>query len=52
MMIDAGIKEDLRQKLWAEAANMCVDLNNILVNNKKDKAPIKLSIKSVKTRTM
>ena len=38
MMIDAGIKEDLRQKLWAEAANMCVDLNNILVNNKKDKS--------------
>ena len=38
MMTDAGIKEDLRQKLWAKAANMCVDLNNILVNNKKDKS--------------
>ena len=38
MMIEAGIKEDLRRKLWAEAANMCVDLNNILVNNKKDKS--------------
>ena len=38
MMIDAGIKEDLRQKLWAEAANICIDLNNILVNNKKDKS--------------
>ena len=37
-MIDAGIKEDLRQKLWEEAMNMCVDLNNILVNNKKDKS--------------
>ena len=38
MMIDTGIKEDLRQKLWAEAANINVDLNNILVNNKKDKS--------------
>ena len=38
MMIDAGIKEDLRQKLWAEAANMCVDLTNLLVNNKHDKS--------------
>ena len=38
MMINAGIKEELRQKLWAEAANMCVDLNNILVNNKRDRS--------------
>ena len=34
MVIDAGIKEHLRQKLWAEAANMCVDLDNILVKEK------------------
>ena len=38
MMIDAGVKEELRQKLLAEAANMCVDLNNILVNNKRDRS--------------
>ena len=38
MMIDAGIKEELRQKLWAEAASICVDLNNILVNNKRDRS--------------
>ena len=38
MMIDAGIEEELRQKLWAEAANMCVDLNNILVNNKRERS--------------
>ena len=34
MMIDAGIEEELRQKLWAEAANMAADLDNILVTNK------------------
>ena len=38
MMIDAGIKEELRKKLWAEAADMCVNLNNILVNNMRDKS--------------
>ena len=36
-MIDEWIKENLRQKLWAEAVNICVDLNIILVNNKKEK---------------
>ncbi len=39
MMINAGIKENLRQKLWAKAANMCVDMDNILVRNKRDKSP-------------
>ena len=43
MMIDAGIKEHLRQKLWAEAANMCVDLDNILVKKKGEKMHIKSS---------
>ena len=38
MMIDAGIKENLRQKLWTEVANVCVDLDNILVNNKSEKS--------------
>ena len=36
MMIDAGIEEELRQKLW-EAANMAADLDNILVTNKNNK---------------
>ena len=37
MMIDAGLNEELRHKLWAEAANMSADLDNILVKNKNDK---------------
>ena len=37
-MINAGIKEYLRQKLWAEAANMCVDLDIILVKKKREKS--------------
>ena len=37
MMIDAGIEEELRQKLWVEAANMAADLDNILVINKNNK---------------
>ena len=37
MMIDAGIEEELRQKLWAEAANMAADLDNILVTTKNNK---------------
>ena len=48
MMIDAGIKENLRQKLWAEAANMCVDLDNILVKNKQDQSPYEIFYKSKK----
>ena len=36
MMIEAGIKEKLRQKLWAEAANMSVDLDNILVTKRDE----------------
>ena len=38
MMIDAGMKENLRQKLWVDAANMCVDLDNILVKKKGEKS--------------
>ena len=37
MMIDAGIEEELRQKLWAETANIAADLDNILVINKNNK---------------
>ena len=37
MMNNAGIKENLRQKLWAEAANMCVNLDNILVKKRGEK---------------
>lgn len=37
MIIDAGRKEHLGQKLWADAANMCVDLDNILVKKKEEK---------------
>ena len=36
MMIDAGLKDELRHKLWAEAANMSADLDNILVKKKED----------------
>ena len=37
MMIDAGMEEEIRQKLWVEAANMSANLENILVNNKNNK---------------
>ena len=37
MMIDADVEEELRQKLWAEAANMAADFDNILVTNKNNK---------------
>ena len=37
MMIDAGVEEELRQKLWTEAANMSGDLDVILINNKNNK---------------
>ena len=37
MVIDAGIRDQLRQRLWAEAANMSVEVNNILVNKKKER---------------
>ncbi len=48
MMIDAGIKEKLRQKLWAEATNMCVDLDNILVKCRKEKSPYEIFHKAKK----
>ena len=48
MMISAGIKEELRQKLWAEAANMCVDLDNILVKCAKEKSPYEIFHKAKK----
>ena len=37
MMIDTGIEEELRQKLWTETANVATDLDNILVSNKNNK---------------
>ena len=49
MMISAGIKEGLRQKLWAEAANMCVDLDNILVKCAKEKSPYEIFHKAKKS---
>ena len=36
-MIDAGVEEKLRQKLWAEAVNMNTDLDKLLVDNKNNK---------------
>ena len=36
MMIEAGVKEQLRQKLCAESSNMSVDLDNILVTKRDE----------------
>ena len=36
LMIEAGINEQLRQKLWAKAANMSVDLDNIMVTRRDE----------------
>ena len=39
MFDQAGIYDSLRDRLWAEAANMSVQIDNILVNKKYDKCP-------------
>ena len=49
MMIVAEIKEKLRQKLRAEAANMCVDLDNIPVKCRNEKSPYEIFDKAKKS---
>ena len=37
-MIYAGVREQLREKLWAEAINLCVGFDSILVKKKTEKS--------------
>ena len=50
MMIDAGIEEELRQKLWTDAANMAADLVNNLVRNKNNKNAYELFYKKTESQ--
>ena len=39
MFVAAGISGSLRKKLWAEAMNTAIDMNNIIINQKDEKTP-------------
>ncbi len=39
MFVASGITGSLRQKLWAEAMNTAIDMNNIIVNQQDGRAP-------------